>query len=113
MESTEEKVKHTPGPWCYNGLHGVVADENGNPKLVAMLPKHEADRNPHQYDANGKLIAAAPEMLKALIEAKELIRIWQKGVDEEADKHNWEIYNRKSPEMQRINKASAKATGQG
>jgi len=50
-----------------------------------------------------KLEEAAPDLLEALIEAKELIEIFH-GPD------LWDIYNNQSPEMKRINQAIKKAT---
>jgi len=68
------EVKHTPGPWTFNSfslgspnspiVHKKIVgplNENGSKNLIAEVhmqhPAHEAD---------GRLIAAAPELLEAL-----------------------------------------------
>ena len=62
-------MKHTPGPWHRHGLHvhASYEDGNGNRRHYAV-----ADALQHsglatgEADANARLIAAAPNMLKAL-----------------------------------------------
>ncbi len=51
------KHKHTPGPWMYSGV--LIKSEK---TLVAKV----LDFKNESKDANGALIAAAPEMLEAL-----------------------------------------------
>lgn len=54
-------AKHTPGPWriTAQGKH-VVSVEDGR---ICAAPEHMAKWN---WDANARLIAAAPELLEAL-----------------------------------------------
>ena len=47
--------KHTPGPW-------------GNRKVFKLTAVTEAPTDPKAHEANARLIAAAPDMLKALRE---------------------------------------------
>lgn len=63
-------------------------------------------------DANvRKVELAAPALLKALIEAKKIIRIWHgMGMPEQAERNMWIIYEGQSPEMKRINDAIKQAT---
>lgn len=61
-------TKHTPGPWYWQGT-------KGNPKLKAYLSSKDrtvfADcRGVDISEANAWLIAAAPELLAALIELR-------------------------------------------
>jgi hypothetical protein len=75
-----ERAKHTPGPWTYRPLThddwGTVRSLT-NSAIVAVaragglgIDEEELDRHRRQktdpYEANGRLIAAAPEMLDAL-----------------------------------------------
>jgi hypothetical protein len=66
------EAKHTPGPW--------VADPDGfvRKRLNEFTSVHIATiygaRRPHSRDANTRLIAAAPELLAALIEASSVLR---------------------------------------
>jgi hypothetical protein len=61
--------KHTQGPWT---VDGAVATENldvfGEGGRVAMLDFDDIDAD--TLEANARLIAAAPEMLAALMVAK-------------------------------------------
>jgi len=52
-----------PGPWRYEGNEIVTADGT----LVALLPE-----NSFNTRANGRIIALAPEALKALVEIDEM-----------------------------------------
>ena len=64
------KLKHTPGPW--RAKRFSVIKSNGykitqnRPAGAAPEAWEEIDKT---YEANARLIAAAPEMLEALIEA--------------------------------------------
>lgn len=64
------KLKHTPGPWKYalavvNNAPNVFVVTNGkwgSPNIIVT-----------ENEANARLIASAPTMLEALIEAREYI----------------------------------------
>ena len=73
---------------------------------VAQGEAYCADGNTttEEARANAHLIAAAPELYEALMEAKEIIRIMHGDLA-------WGIYDQHSPEMKRINNALAKAEG--
>ena len=61
---------HTPGPWVYNGNTVQSAGRHYSSTLIAttsMAPHFE------QAKANARLIAAAPELLEALIDAQEAL----------------------------------------
>lgn len=110
---------HTPGPWRLEfdddmgmpehgdrcrfiraaGVHGALM---GGVKYYPWTPENLAD---------WQLIAAAPELLDALKRAVETIRVWHNmgHYAGEAD-HVWQLYQR-SPEMQQITAAIAKAEG--
>ena len=53
-------VKHTPGPWSFNQAKGKVL------ACVAMAGKLLVFKS-KVSDADGQLIAAAPELLEALV----------------------------------------------
>ena len=73
-------TKWTPGPWDllsdYNGWHSIGENHNGLPVVridednVFPLPEREA---------NAKLIAAAPDMFRALPNLKPIIAWLQAG----------------------------------
>jgi len=65
-----EFPKHTPGPWAYDerfGIVGSVWDAQGD--QVAQAAQRVPVEGPRSFDerrANGRLMAAAPDLLKAL-----------------------------------------------
>lgn len=64
-------MKHTPGPWVahYNGVGShVVYTADGSAQRICEMQQGE-------LEANANLIAEAPDMLKALIYAKETMAI--------------------------------------
>lgn len=106
MSNTE--FKHTRRPWHVEHWGTKNPDSKRwkvkilkwvGKKLIATVwgdSKEEAE-------ANAKLIAASPELLEALIEAKRTI----KALHGDAA---WDIYDAQSPEMRKINSAISKAT---
>lgn len=70
---SNSKVKHTPGPWVVEGLvesNGVGAFRIVSPDNThAVADVYEIEGR----EANARLIAAAPEMLEALINARSLL----------------------------------------
>lgn len=63
-------MKHTPGPWTVDetkamGAYGVWTDTD--PMIPVCYFHHNRDRVPRdEQDANAKLIAAAPDLLRCL-----------------------------------------------
>jgi len=84
--------KHTPGPWTvtqnFRGMAGVWPDSPGTNKPICMLA-HDPDgpsKGPFEnWQANANLIAAAPELLEALVEAVELIEFHMGSTHSETD----------------------------
>ena len=70
-------AKHTPGPWSwgsdYNGLYGAGPDNDvlSTAYYENMWLSHKRDEA--EREANARLIAAAPELLEALIAVKEVL----------------------------------------
>ena len=64
--------KHTPGPWESTGAEvwGTHAMRfnltTGGTPMIATVCKHEDAERAFPYEANARLIAAAPELLAAL-----------------------------------------------
>ena len=59
-------IKNTPGPWVYHS--GMVWKDDGSEDgiPIARMDRETPQTVPVERDANARLIAAAPEMLKAL-----------------------------------------------
>jgi hypothetical protein len=74
------ETKHTPGPWSLSdrtdsitwgdcsfsapvGAGGFVIASHS----VCTIPRHQRERLTDEHRANARLIAAAPELLKALV----------------------------------------------
>jgi len=62
--------KHTPGPWQVTRLHGEPARAITNRDNVLVADcypdTHEDLQLPQSYQANARLIAAAPDLLEVL-----------------------------------------------
>lgn len=64
-------TKHTPGPWVRRNIASArdiyigAADDGGAPS-VAIVPAR-VNRPADEADANARLIAAAPDLLAALL----------------------------------------------
>jgi hypothetical protein len=55
----------TPGPWRYDGVTHVIGDDRGDRRVVATLNGPHACRDSEcERCANGRLLAAAPELLE-------------------------------------------------
>ncbi len=61
-------AKHTPGPWAV--LHASFEDSEENGAHVPVVSYAVAARDMNICAANARLIAAAPDMLKALREVE-------------------------------------------
>ena len=70
-------MNHTPGPWTVNGNIGrkselgIMAD--AAPCIIATMGNQK--EWPAEAEANARLIAAAPDLLAALQEAREAIGV--------------------------------------
>ena len=66
----DQKTKHTPGPWVWNGKDMPFADvEDARGNVIAgthECDRHDAHQARAEERANARLIAAAPELLDAL-----------------------------------------------
>lgn len=68
------EVKHTPGPWKANGAevwgtHAIrFSLTTGGTPMIATVCKHEDAERAFPYDANARLIAAAPDLLESAIQ---------------------------------------------
>ena len=81
-----EKQGHTPGPWRIdvNGSEDWSVDYDGpsstymticgaRPQPVCFAVEPSAYGNDEEVEANARLIAAAPDLLAALIEARDAL----------------------------------------
>lgn len=70
MPLERDDVPHTPGPWHYDGLAQIVEWERPHMR-IAFLPSDHLEYA--SSPANARLIAAAPDLLAALLAAKDFI----------------------------------------
>ena len=79
------KTAHTPGPWYSEmNVDGEVNtwafDNPGSPRIgIARIYKH----NGKAQEANGALIAAAPDLLAAL---GKMVNFYEEGIDDEKER---------------------------
>ena len=105
MNSTDQKQKHTPGPWyvletkhCVGGPLGP----NGIGSGIAMCGMRA--RTPEEQEANARLIAAAPDLLDALKGIVREIRAYSSPECDDADSIGY-------AELKAADAAIAKAEG--
>ena len=63
------RQSHTPGPWrfdLFNDQPAIYADVQGEPYVVALMEGGHGRAPEDELDANTHLIAAAPDLLRAL-----------------------------------------------
>lgn len=80
------QAKHIPGPWSIHNdadLSGEVFFNHANGKeyLIATAYSGNYDNSGHEREANARLIAAAPEMLKWLEVAFDMLSQCQRKVE--------------------------------
>lgn len=63
------KAQHTPGPWENDG--GTIRSSCGVSVASVLNVAWPLGRKPENPEANARIIAAAPELLEALIELLE------------------------------------------
>ena len=63
--------KHTPAPWTIDGLVTKDLDVISPDGRIAMIDCDDIDTE--TLEANARLIAAAPELLEALIECERCV----------------------------------------
>ena len=68
-----KKVKHTPGPWKVDHVFksDIYSFAPQEELLASVYPMKRAEGS---WEANARLIAAAPELLEAL---EEIIKAWR------------------------------------
>lgn len=108
--------KWTPGPWeikqkaSINGAHIVSGD------VVVCRVTQAADKSIDQKIADARLIAAAPDLLKALHQAvdhlEELREAWQRGAIHETDFHGGTRSNRNWDVLANVCRAIREAEGE-
>jgi hypothetical protein len=88
------ETKHTPAPWEYDGCEYVTRETFD---IICALPNADASIDEDTIEANARLIAAAPDLLKAAEFAVKAI---------ESDR--WHVMA-----IDKLRAAIAKATGEG
>lgn len=84
------KFKGTPGPWEYEDSSVVCSTKRKTVVAVAVSKTGRFDSE------NGKLIAAAPEMLEVL---QEFVEAWESGLAKSIPALNQEPAYRKAKEV--------------
>jgi len=67
-------ARHTPGPWTYPGGTGNFV---GGPDRLRIADLGGLERSPEERQANARLIAAAPDLLAACIQAESVLRVFR------------------------------------
>lgn len=94
--------KHTPGPWMLDGDAGSMSlDVIARSERIAMIDCEVCRMEDSEVDANGLLIAAAPDLLDAL---STLLRA--------ATEARWPLVGEQMAPMNMARAAIAKATGE-
>ena len=93
-------MSHTPGPWYFAGK-GIVS---GNECCVAVTETYSAMQklSPTQREANAKLMAAAPELVDAIIDLFNQL--------DDAGLHGF-VLEQHGISFQKLNEVLEKATG--
>ena len=80
LTKAAQDTKHTPGPWSVNVTrmnYAVVRWHIASSKYGSVYPicEHQIEQEPSGDEqlANARLIAAAPELLEALLLAREVV----------------------------------------
>jgi len=58
-------AQHTPGPWKLSDAGDSITAPSGA-RIAELLIVHDAPDRIRQFDANARLISAAPDLLAAL-----------------------------------------------
>jgi hypothetical protein len=75
-----QQVGHTPGPWAI----GIDSDSE-RMQVIAWTGDHVAYVECDPLDANARLIAAAPDLLEACLDAYALLINGEEGSDSTVD----------------------------
>lgn len=110
-------MKHTQGEWEYTphmnetyGCKAITVDDNTKyHRRIAIANISEHPQRPEESEANARLIAAAPDLLKAL---KELTDIIQYELPISSDKKLFGIYKAHQYGLLVIKKATAENTNE-
>lgn len=92
-----KKSAHTPGPWIATDI-GTIEDDSHNQEQIAAV-------NPCHRKANARLIAAAPDLLKAL---ELFVEMWNSGDSTRMSKR---AQQKRAEMWDEVNAAIAKARG--
>lgn len=99
----ELSSKSTNGPWEYNARFGEVRADAGG-RTLAKLQDARDEYEWEESKANGRLMAAAPDLLEACEAAMTEFEAWEPLPPEK---------DTVSPVMQQLWAAIRKATGEG
>ena len=98
-------TKHTPGPWIYEASTRTIRAVPANYWLASM----DSFDGAVNHEANARLIAAAPELLEALIDTLGMLDHYQSG---RADNWDGSTKGQALSTIRDARAAIAKATGE-
>lgn len=115
-------AKHTPGPWSIStscSFRRISSDATGRDGDVLHAVVQRSDGHPDLHFPNGgfegpdaRLIAAAPELLEALIDARSMLAVAiRSAVRDMQEPGEPEFDVRQHRGIRKIDSAIAKATG--
>lgn len=115
------EYKHTAGPWGFGRTRDdqrLILGKNGDGRYVCNVQIHQTPRamgrmSEPEREANARLIAAAPEMLEALLEADKTLCALQGNVAD-ANKRDprWDgMWDEIQSQRDHMRQAVARATG--
>lgn len=114
MDKTQEAA-HTPGPWTIQDDHGsrwIETTTSNDP--IAEVHRRNTSVGRHrdiEFDANARLIAAAPEQHAALLEAEAALEIAVDRLKEDKGEEYPVEVTSEHKALQIVRAAIAKATG--
>ena len=78
---------HTKGRWVVTSDGHYVTPEHASTKIIALVFRPDTDSENERH-ANARLIAAAPDLLEALTEARTTLAMLKRSVVTEIARHD-------------------------
>ena len=103
------KTNHTSAPWAHDDVdHEIYSEQTDHGAAICTVNTTSSHITKGEAEANARLIAAAPTMLSALIEAKKLLESVRHRMPKSI--RNSETFHFENILANVVNKAIQKAT---